>query len=79
MKIIKSGNYTVLIMSSQTESKVLRFKFTQDVMDTIFGFAKSHQYDDKASYKEAWDEWKDENEMIQRESSRLLDLDTAVQ
>ena len=62
-------------MSSQTESKVLRFKFTQDVMDTILGFAKLHQYDDKASYKEAWDEWKDENEdMIQRESSRLLDL-----
>ena len=62
-------------MSVQVDSKVLRFKFTQDVMDSILGFAKLHQYDDKTSYKEAWDEWKDENEdMIARESSRLTEL-----
>lgn len=61
--------------SVQSDNKVLRFKFTQDVMDTILGFAKLHQYDDKASYKEAWDEWKDDNEdMITRESSRLTEL-----
>ena len=62
-------------VSLQLDNKVLRFKFTQDVMNIILGFAKLHQYDDKASYKEAWDEWKDDNEdMITRESSRLTEL-----
>ena len=65
----------VTSMSQQQESKVLRFKFTQSVMDEVLGFAKLHQYDDKASYKEAWDEWKDDNEdMIARETSRLIEL-----
>lgn len=52
-----------------------RFKHDQEVMDAVMRFAKIHQYDDRHDYKEAWNEWCDENrEMLEKEARRLEDL-----
>ena len=54
---------------------VFRFKFTDDIVASITEFAKIHQYDTRASYKEAWVEWVDENdEIIYSEKERLTNL-----
>ena len=56
-------------------ASVFRFKFTDEVVSQIAGFAKIHQYDIRENYKEAWNEWVDENdEMIHEEKLRLESL-----
>jgi hypothetical protein len=54
---------------------IYRYKFTQDFMDELYKFSKIHQYDDRASFKEAWEKWvEDEEELIEDEIDRLQDL-----
>uniref|UniRef100_A0A6C0K470 Uncharacterized protein n=1 Tax=viral metagenome TaxID=1070528 RepID=A0A6C0K470_9ZZZZ len=51
---------------------IYRFKFTQNFMDELYKFSKIHQYDDRKSFKEAWETWTDEQEeLIEDEISRL--------
>lgn len=53
---------------------IYRFKFSTDICNSITDFAKLHQFDDRATYKEAWQLWCtdndnlicDENERLQR-------------
>ena len=55
--------------------KVYRFKFTPEIMNLLHEFAQIHKYDEKEVYKEEWDKWtKVNNEIIQKEENRLLDL-----
>ena len=55
--------------------KVYRFKFTPEIMNLLHEFAQTHKYDEKEVYKEEWDKWtKVNNEIIQKEENRLLDL-----
>jgi hypothetical protein len=53
---------------------IFRYKFTQECMDAIYHFSKIHQYDDRNTFKEAWDLWAKENdELISKEINRLED------
>lgn len=57
------------------EINIFRFKFTNEVMDELTSFAKVHQYDDRKTYKEAWNKWMDDHSTIIRiESERLISL-----
>lgn len=61
--------------TSVTKISIYRYKFTDEVMNEISQFAKVHQYDDRHSYKEAWQEWIDINDdMICNEIRRLKEL-----
>jgi len=54
---------------------IYRFKFTQNFMDEMYKFSKVHQYDDRKSFKEAWEIWTQEQEdLIEREVARLNNL-----
>ena len=62
-------------ISVSNSSKIFRFKLSDDIMLLITQFAKMHQYDDRHSYKEAWENWaKVQQEYIEREISRLEQL-----
>ena len=54
---------------------IYRFKFTQNFMDELYKFSKVHQYDDRKLFKEAWENWAEEEEdLIESEISRLNNL-----
>lgn len=66
--------------SSNTSSfytmKTYRYKFDNDITDELSYFAKIHQYDDRHSFKEAWEKWiADPNvkPKIDAEINRLLE------
>lgn len=60
---------------SERKLNVYRFKFTGEVSSVITEFAKTHQFDDRHTYKEAWQEWLDENnDLVEEETNRLRDL-----
>ncbi len=51
---------------------IFRFKFTEDFMEELYKFSKIHQFDDRKDFKEAWNEWIEENDdLIEEESERL--------
>jgi stress-induced morphogen len=51
---------------------IYRYKFTVDFTDELFKFSKIHQYDDRKSFKEAWNIWIEENDdIINQEYKRL--------
>ena len=55
-----------------TTVPVFRFKFEQNVVESVMDFAKTHQYDDRHEYKEAWKSWCiDNQEMLEMETKRL--------
>lgn len=56
-------------------SKIYRFKFTDEIMDSITGFAKVHEHDHRKDYKVSWETWLDENyEILSAERRRLADI-----
>jgi hypothetical protein len=66
-------NYDETRISLNTN--IYRYKFTQEFMDELHKFSKIHQYDDRKSFKEAWDNWLEENdELVQDEVERLTNL-----
>ena len=51
---------------------IYRYKFTQNFMEELYKFSKVHQYDDRKSFKEAWEIWiKKEDDIIKDEITRL--------
>jgi hypothetical protein len=58
--------------AKMSNNKIFRFKLSDDIMSLVTQFSKMHQYDDRHSYKDAWQIWlKDQEELIEREVSRL--------
>ena len=56
-------------------SKTYRFQFTDEVMESITGFAKVHEHDHRKDYKKAWNIWIEDNyEMLSAERRRLTDI-----
>lgn len=54
---------------------IYRYKFTEDFMGELFKFSKIHQYDDRNTFKEAWNDWIEENkDIIDAEIMRLQKL-----
>ncbi|MFY7731200.1 MAG: hypothetical protein ACOVRN_16905 [Flavobacterium sp.] len=54
---------------------IYRYKFTNDFMEELYKFAKIHQYDHRKDFKEAWEQWVEDNQdIVDDESRRLSDL-----
>jgi hypothetical protein len=54
------------------DADTFRYKFSQDMNDELFRFAKIHQYEDRETFKESWAEWvTDTEELINQETDRL--------
>jgi len=66
--------------SSNTKNTLIpiyRYQFSKEFMDSLFTFSKIHQYDDRHSYKENWNNWKNDEEnatIIDAEIKRLTQL-----
>ena len=51
------------------------YKFTNEFTDELFKFSKIHQYDHRTDFKEAWNEWLENNsEIVDEETRRLINL-----
>jgi hypothetical protein len=54
---------------------IYRYTFTNDFMEDLYKFSKVHQYDKRADFKEAWQEWTETNEnIVSNEVKRLIEL-----
>jgi hypothetical protein len=67
---------TIIRLTDQNKnSKIFRFKLSDEIMLLITQFAKMHQYDDRHTYKEAWQLWfETHDELLEREIKRLNQL-----
>jgi len=55
------------------KSTIFRFKFTDEFISELSQFAKIHQYDDRHAFKEAWNNWVEENQdLVDTESRNLI-------
>jgi len=60
-------------VDGENNTKIFRYKLSDDILHIITQFAKIHQLDDRHSYKEAWEVWLNENkECIEDETDRLV-------
>lgn len=54
---------------------IYRYKFTPEFMNVLFIFSKIHQYDHRKDFKEAWEQWMEDNEnIVSSEVNRLTNL-----
>ena len=62
-------------MGESNTTTIYRYKLSIEAMDEITTFSKIHQYDDRHTYKEAWNMWKGNHEdFISAEAERLMRL-----
>lgn len=55
---------------------IYRYKFSDSIIQLLYAFSKIHQYDDRSTFKEAWNLWLDENqEIVECEIRRLNNLE----
>jgi hypothetical protein len=55
---------------------IYRYKFSDSIIQLLYAFSKIHQYDDRSTFKEAWNSWLDENqEIVEYEIRRLNNLE----
>jgi hypothetical protein len=58
-----------------TNISIYRYKFTNEFIEDLYKFSKIHQYDHRKDFKEAWEKWVDENDLIiSQEMKRLTEL-----
>jgi hypothetical protein len=61
--------------SNEISINIYRYKFTNDVLNNLYQFAKIHEFDYREDFKKAWNEWLIENnELVEKETFRLLEL-----
>ena len=61
--------------ASVDKANVFRFNFDANIVDALTEFAKTHEHDCNADYKEAWVLWCGENEeLIRTETGRLTGI-----
>jgi hypothetical protein len=61
--------------NKKINATIFRFKFTEAFMEDLYKFSKIHQYDHRKDFKEAWNNWIEENDdIIDEEVGRLLHL-----
>jgi hypothetical protein len=54
---------------------IYRYKFTNDFINELFKFSKIHQYDHRKDFKDAWNVWIEENNiLISDEVNRLTNI-----
>jgi len=55
---------------------IYRFKCTQSFMNALYEFSKIHQYDDRKSFKDAWEQWLQDNiDLVEVETRRLQEME----
>jgi hypothetical protein len=55
---------------------IYRYKFSDSIIQLLYTFSKIHQYDDRSTFKEAWNSLLDENqEIVDYEIRRLNNLE----
>ena len=71
--IINTSNTTINKPTNTNKSTIFRFKFSDEFISELSQFAKIHQYDDRHTFKEAWNNWVEENEeLVDTESRNLI-------
>lgn len=59
----------------ETKPRIYRFKFTDEFISILHTFSKIHQYDDQKTFKESWNEFTLENELlVNMEIRRITEL-----
>ena len=65
--------------STQKKQKpIFRFNLSDEMVDALLDFSKMHQFDDRHSYTDAWNEWKNAphiSKMLADEIERLQGMD----
>lgn len=57
------------------KTQTYRYKFSKEILDCMKPFSKIHAYDNKNTFKEAWDIWMREHaDIVQQETTRLTIL-----
>ena len=57
------------------DKNIFRYKFSEDFIKELYIFSKIHQYDDRKIFKEAWNSWVENNEiLVNNEKHHLLAL-----
>ena len=67
-----------MIETTSSKNPVFRFNLSYGMVDALLHFSKTHQFDDRHSYTDAWNEWKnntDISKIINDEIQRLQNLD----
>ena len=60
---------------NENNINIYRYKFTNEFTEELFKFSKIHQYDHRNDFKEAWNEWLENNsEIVDEEIRRLTNL-----
>ena len=60
---------------NNTKISIYRYKFTNEFIEELYKFSKIHQYDHRKDFKDAWEKWVDENDLIiNEEVNRLTEL-----
>lgn len=63
------------IDENEKNKNIYRYKFTEELTNELYNFSKIHQYDHRKDFKEAWDNWIEENEgLVGEEVRRLTNL-----
>lgn len=63
---------------AKPKNPVFRFNLSDEMVDALLQFSKTHQFDDRHSYADAWNEWKNNTDIsiiINDEIQRLQSLD----
>jgi hypothetical protein len=62
-------------ISENSRKLIFRYKFSDSFTQELYEFSKIHQYDDRATFKDEWTTWTEENEeLIETEIKRLETL-----
>jgi len=67
-----------MIETTSSKNPVFRFNLSDGMVDALLQFSKTHQFDDRHSYTDAWNEWKNNTEIskiINDEIQRLQGMD----
>lgn len=63
-------------LNSNSNSKVFRYKLSDDFANSLYIFSKIHQYDDRKTFKDAWNLWIEDNSgILNIEIERLKNKD----
>jgi hypothetical protein len=68
-------NHPPSLINPSELKNIYRYKFSESFINQLFVFSKIHEYDDRKTFKEAWEKWYEENEqLVNAECNRLTDL-----
>ena len=56
--------------------KVFRYKFTHTLSEFMYDFSKLHRYDDRKGFKEAWNQWIEEEDIKPLINEEIKELHT---